>query len=65
MKISTKSAVVICECGKKHRLIGGIDKPLYWCAGELIELMVGDEIEYKEIENGKSKQNNSNRESGV
>lgn len=46
----TAGVRVICECGQKHKLMGGIDAPIYWCGDELKILKAGDEIEYDEID---------------
>ena len=40
---------VLCNCGKEHQLIPGIDAPIYWCGDELKCLVKGDEIEYEEV----------------
>ena len=41
---------VVCSCGDKHRLIPGIDAPVYWCGDVLLKLTVGDTVEYEEVE---------------
>jgi len=43
-----REVYVICRCGEKHLLKGGIDAPVYWCGNILKQLKVGDDVEYEE-----------------
>lgn len=41
---------VVCpHCGGKHRLLPGLEAPIYWCGDELKILQVGDGVEYEEV----------------
>lgn len=42
--------VICATCGGKHQLRGGLDAPVYWCGSDLRKLIMGDEIEYDEID---------------
>jgi len=45
-KIIVTDAYVLCSCGLKHKLVGGMDAPIYWCVDQLKTVKEGDEVEY-------------------
>lgn len=49
-EVITAKAWVICSCGEKHRLLPGVEAPIYWCGNTLRNLKEGDDVEYEEAE---------------
>ena len=39
-----KEIWIYCSCGSLHRLLPGLDAPVYWCGDELRVLRVGDGV---------------------
>lgn len=40
--------VMCSHCGEKHRVIPGVEAPVYWCGNNLLCLKDGDDVEYEE-----------------
>lgn len=44
------NAWIACsKCGQTHKLIPGIDAPVYWCGNELQQLQAGVTINYRQV----------------